>query len=84
MRGYIVGLNGLHIFGMIACAVVVLAVIAAIVWLIVWAVRSNKRNAKLVQSQQQGPTHKEIVQARYARGEITQTEYKKILADLDK
>jgi len=37
-----------------------------------------------VRSPLAGPSAKEILQTRYAAGEITQTEYKKILADLDK
>lgn len=67
------------------CALAFLAVIAAIVWLIVWAVRASKRNVKVQEVQPQVEAGaKEILQARYARGEITQAEYKKILADLEK
>lgn len=67
------------------CVLGILAGIAAIVWLIVWAVRVNRRNVKMQPGQPQvGPGAKEILQARYARGEITQAEYKKILADLEK
>lgn len=67
------------------CALAVVVVIAAVVWLIVWAIRVNRRNVKTQPGQPQvGPGAKEILQARYARGEITQAEYKKILADLEK
>jgi uncharacterized membrane protein len=86
MRGF--GLErgfGHPVAGMIIGGILFLAFVAAIVWLIVWAVRSNKRNASLLQAQSQsGPAPKEIVQVRYAKGEITQAEYKKLLADLDK
>jgi uncharacterized membrane protein len=87
MRGFGLGFQHGVMFpgvGMIICLVFFLALIATVVWLVVWAVRRNKRDAKVFQSQSQiGPGPKEIVQARYARGEITQAEYKKILADLE-
>lgn len=88
MRGFGYGFGfggGFHVAGLILGCVLFLAVIAAIVLLVIWIVRTNKRLAKVGQGpSQSGPTAKEILQVRYARGEITQAEYKKLLADLDK
>lgn len=64
-------------------AIIFLALIALVVWLIIWAIRQSKIH-RVVYPPQTGPTPKEIVQMRYAKGEISQAEYKKMIADLNK
>lgn len=84
-QGFERGFGGMHVAGAILGCVLFLAVIAAIVLLVIWIVRTNRRLASLSKGQSQsGPSAKELLQARYARGEVTQAEYKKLLADLDK
>jgi putative membrane protein len=74
MMGY--GMMGLYgLFGVLFNVLV----LAGIVVLIVWAVRrfstpSNPPNS--------GPSPREILQARYARGEITREQYQQMLSDL--
>jgi len=77
-----VGIGLLGWLAIIFKALIFLAVIGLIVWLIVWAVNKSKNGIFIPPLP--GPTPKEIAQARYARGEITQAEYKKIIADLEK
>ena len=71
--------------GMIVGLVINLALIIGFVWLVVWAVRkmSGSRSA----SNQAAPavqSPKDFAKMRYAKGEITQEEYHKLLADLEK
>lgn len=69
--------------GIVLNVIVLLAMIALVVWLVIWAVRQGKSH-RFATPSQMGPTPKEIVQIRYAKGEITQVEYRKMIADLDK
>ncbi|MBM3143825.1 MAG: hypothetical protein FJ010_02415 [Chloroflexi bacterium] len=68
--------------GMILNLVLTVAVIVGIVWLLIWLVRrvgaggSPNTNAG-------GQSPREIVQARYARGEITREQYLALLEDLN-
>ncbi len=59
-----------------------LAIIVGIVVLIVWAVRrfTNGTSSWNQSSGNQSP--REILQARYARGEITREQYQQMLSDL--
>jgi putative membrane protein len=69
--------------GMILNLVITVAVIVGIVWLVIWLVRRAGTNGVAAfgsTSAVQSP--REIVQSRYARGEITREEYQAILADL--
>jgi putative membrane protein len=91
MRGF--GWHGLGWFGgwggwipMIISFVLLVVIIVALVLLFVWAVRRITRNgyrsqASMGQSSGQ-PTARDILQARYARGEITREEYQQILKDI--
>ncbi len=56
-----------------------LVVLAVIVGLIVWAVRSSSTG-----SRERAPerTAREILDARYARGEITREQYQEMLKDM--
>lgn len=73
--------------GMILNLVITVGVIIGIVWLVIWLMRragSNGSNATALFNQppvSQPP--REILQARYARGEITREQYQEILADLN-
>jgi putative membrane protein len=55
-----------------------LAVIAGLVWLVIWAVRRSSSPAGSMSSA------KEILQARYARGEINREQYQQMLSDIEK
>lgn len=61
-----------------------LALIAGTVLLVVWAIRrSNRASTSLPGYAITGqPSAKEILQARYARGEITREQYQQMLDDL--
>ena len=61
-----------------------LGLIAGIVLLIVWAVRRNSRALASASSDAVSgrPSAKDILQARYARGEITREQYQQMLSDL--
>ncbi len=74
MMGY--GLMGWY--GLIGLLFNVLIIIG-IVWLVVWAVR---RFSAPMNHPTSGQTPREIVQARYARGEITREQYQQMLDDL--
>jgi putative membrane protein len=65
---------------MILQAVVWLAIIAGVVLLIIWAVRRGGRGPAYVSTGQM--TARDILKARYARGEITREEYQRMLEDL--
>ncbi|MBU0510987.1 MAG: hypothetical protein KKD28_11625 [Chloroflexi bacterium] len=69
--------------GMILNLVVTVAVIVGIVWLVIWMVHragSNSQTTFGPASPIQSP--REILQARYACGEITREQYQEILPDL--
>ena len=62
-----------------------LALLVGIVFLIIFLVKATKRAARRDQLQSSAATQAiEILKGRYARGEILEGEYKKILADLEK
>ena len=83
MRGFGFGGGGMGLFGAIFGGLLCLAVVALIVLLIVWAVRGIRHSGRM------GMMHMghfedplAIVKARYAKGEITEKEYKKLVSDL--
>ena len=69
---------------MILQLVLWLSLIAGIVLLIVWAVRRSGRTPTALSSYATSsqPSAKDILQARYARGEITREQYQQMLRDL--
>jgi putative membrane protein len=73
MYGYGFGLIGL-IFN--------LAIIVGIVILVVWAVRRFTNGTANWNRSAGGQSPREILQARYARGEITREQYQQMLQDL--
>jgi putative membrane protein len=61
-----------------------LAVIVGLVLLIVWAVRRMRgSHTSSTATSMPAQSAKEILKIRYAKGEVTQEEYQKILSDLD-
>lgn len=86
------GLGGFGAFGSLGWIgwiinlVITLGVIVGIVILVIWAVRRLTSGQGQVWSSgtvQGQSTAREILQTRYARGEITRDEYQQMLADLN-
>lgn len=73
------GFGGMGLFGGWIGLLFNLAIIIGIVILLVWAVKRSTSGS--VSSGNQTP--REILQARYARGEITRDQYQQILQDLN-
>ena len=80
------GFGSLGWIGMILNLVITVGVIVGIVLLVIWAVRrlsaSGQGQGFTPYQAQGGTAAREILQARYARGEITRDEYQQVLADL--
>ena len=69
--------------GMILNFLLVAAVFGGIIWLAVWAVRRANAGSSGANRLDAGESPREILQARYARGEITREQYQEILVDLN-
>ena len=87
MRGFFGNIGGFGWVGMILNLAVAIILIAAIVVLIIYAVRRLRHKSNPVQPQGGPPpsasiTPKEILQTRYARGEITREQYLAMLEDI--
>lgn len=67
--------------GMILNMVFWLGLLVALTALVVWAIRHAQTST--VSNNMEQPMAKEILQARYARGEITRDQYKQILDNLE-
>ena len=76
--GMMNGFGGMGLFGGWIGLIFNLAIIVGIVIPIVWAIKRFTNGS--VSSGTQAP--REILQARYARGEITRDQYQQILQDL--
>lgn len=79
MHGF--GIGGFGWIGMILYLIITIVVVVGIIWLITWLVQKgfskNQMNFP--------PSHlnpREIIQTRYARGEITREQYQQMLEDL--
>jgi putative membrane protein len=72
------GFGGIGLFGGWIGLIFNLAILIGIVLLIVWAVKRFTSGNVSPAAQ----TPREIVQARYARGEITREQYQQLLSDL--
>lgn len=73
--------RGLTIAGLVFRGLLGLAIVALIVLLIIWIIRAIRHSGRM------GEWHHhsdplEIAKARYAKGEISQAEYKKLVNDL--
>ena len=76
--GGMMGFGGMGLLGGIIGLILNLAILIGFVLLVVWAVKrftSNNSSPTL-----QSP--KEILQTRYARGELTREQYQQMLSDL--
>jgi putative membrane protein len=90
MGGFGSGFGGLGLVGGLFGLLLNLVILIGIVWLVVWAVqkigRSTGSGLQLGTHNEfnPGPTHsaREILDTRYARGELTREEYQTILGDL--
>ena len=84
MGGYGYGTFGL--IGMILSLIITVGLIVGIVLLVVWLVRRvGSQGGALSASQRPGQetfSPREILQARYARGEINREQYQQMLTDL--
>lgn len=84
MHGF--GWGGYGWIGWILNLVVTLGLIVGVVLLVVWLVRRagprSTSPAATAFPPQGGPTALEILQARYARGEINREEYQQMLSDI--
>ena len=78
MGGGMMGYGGWGLFGGIIGLVFNLLILVGIVLLVVWAVKRFTSNNSSPALQ----TPKEILQARYARGELTREQYQQMLSDL--
>lgn len=83
------GFGGFGTFGLISGIlnlVITVGVIAGIVALAIWLVRRLGQESGVPTSAKsltvEGPSPREILQARYARGEIDRDEYQQIFSDL--
>ncbi len=73
-------------FGWLIGLVFNLLVFGGFIWLVVWAVRRMSAGGGFGPAGLDGSASaaKEILQARYARGEITREEYQQMLDDLNR
>lgn len=78
MGGGMMGYGGWGLFGGIIGLVFNLLILVGIVLLVVWAVKRFTGNNSSPTSQ----SPREILQARYARGELTREQYQQMLSDL--
>ena len=77
--GGMMGFGGMGLLGGIIGLILNLAILIGIVILIVWAVkRFTAGNSASV-----GQSPREILQARYARGEVTREQYQQMFSDLN-
>jgi putative membrane protein len=79
------GFGSFGVIGMILALVITVGVIIGVVLLVVWAVRrlSAGGAAGTAVHISGTPTAKEILQNRYASGELSREQYKEMLSDLE-
>jgi putative membrane protein len=80
MDGY--GFGGLGLWGGLIGLLFNIAIIVAIIWLIVWAVRRFTSGPSQRNHSPANVSPRDIVQARYARGELTRDQYQQMMKDL--
>jgi putative membrane protein len=80
MDGY--GYGGMGLWGGLIGMIFNVAIIVAIIWLIVWAVRRFSNGPMHWNQAAGGQSPRDILQVRYARGEITRDQYQQMLKDL--
>ena len=86
MGGSGYGFSGLGLIGMILNLVITIGVIVGIVLLVIWLVRRLGSEGGALQAghgpRAGQPSPREILQTRYASGEIPREQYQKMLSDL--
>ena len=80
--GMMNGFGGFSLLGGLIGLIFNLAIIVGIVILIVWAVKRFTGGSANLNQPSGGQSPREILQARYARGEITRDQYQQMLSDL--
>lgn len=80
--GMMNGFGGFGLFGGLLGLIFNLAIIIGIVILIVWAVKRFTGGTSNLNQLSGSQSPREILQARYARGELTRDQYQQILSDL--
>jgi len=75
------GFGMMGAFGLIS-VIFSMAIIAGIVVLIVWAVKRFTDGSANPKQASDGRSPREILQSRYARGEITRDQYQQMLQDV--
>lgn len=84
MNGY--GFGSFGLIGVILNLVITIGVIIGIILLIVWLVRRFSASEKIstygISQPNTQATPREILQSRYARGEISRDDYQQMLADI--
>jgi putative membrane protein len=73
------GFGGLGVVGWILNLIIMVGLIVGMVLLAIWGVRTLGSGSLRPGA---GSSAREILQARYARGEVTREQYQQILADL--
>ena len=80
------GFGGFSLIGWIINLVLTIGILIGLVVLVVWAIRRISRNqggSFFASNQTSGAaTAREILQTRYAQGEITREEYRQMLEDI--
>jgi putative membrane protein len=80
------GFGGFGMIGMLMQLVVMVGLIVGVVLLVVWLWRRFGPACRTAGVPQQpvnlGPSAREVLQIRYARGEITREQYQQMLADI--
>ena len=80
MNGF--GFGGMGFVGGLIALIFNLAIIVGIVILVVWAVKRFMGGSTNLNQPLGGQSPREILQTRYARGEITRDQYQQMLSDL--
>lgn len=81
MGGMGFGIGSLGWLGMFLNLAVGLAVVGGLAWLVVWGTRRASAGAA---DGSPPVSPRQVVQARYARGELTREQYHQVLSDLDR
>jgi putative membrane protein len=82
MGGGMTGYGGFGLLGGLLGLIINIGVIVGIIFLVVWAVRKFSSNGLNLNQGASTQSPREILQARYARGELTREQYQQMLNDL--
>lgn len=82
MGGGMMGLGGFGLLGGLIGLILNLVIVIGIVVLVIWAVKRFTSGGTSWNQPSGSQSPREILQARYARGEITRDQYQQMLQDL--